>query len=227
MQKDIPIITIDGPGGTGKGTTSCLLAKELGFHFLDSGVLYRVLGLAARQKKVALDDEVALVALVAQMNVRFIASGVDGSKIFLYEEDVTSDVRSELCSRDASVVAILPGVRLALLNQQRAFCKMPGLVADGRDMGTVVFPHATLKIFLTASREERARRRYKQLRGKGIGVTLDHLLAELESRDARDSQRKVAPMVAASDAVIIDTTTLTVDEVLGRVRILWQKLSVG
>jgi cytidylate kinase len=222
--KTVPMITIDGPSGSGKGTISRLVAAKLGWHFLDSGALYRLVALAAMHHAVSFDDEVSLETLAAHLDVQFQADkdGVE-SRIILEGEDVTDTIRTEECGKAASVVAALPTVRQALLQRQRAFRESPGLVADGRDMGTVVFPDAQLKVFLTASRDERARRRYKQLNEKGVNVTLQHILGELAERDARDSGRSVSPLRAAPDAVIIDTTTLSIDEVVSNVLATWQK----
>ncbi len=218
----VPVIAIDGPSGTGKGTISRRVALWLNFHFLDSGALYRLLGLAARRGGVDLGDGQALAVLARSLDIRFEpVPGQDETSIFLNNEEVTDAIRTENCGSDASLVAAVPEVRAALLDRQRAFRVAPGLVADGRDMGTVVFPDAALKVYLTASREERANRRYKQLIGKGIGVTLDRLLKELEARDARDSGRAVAPMKPAADAVIVDTTTLNVEQVFSKVQALW------
>ena len=218
------MITIDGPSGSGKGTISRLVAARLGWHFLDSGALYRLVALAAMHHAVSLDDEISLKTLAAHLDVQFQADkdGIE-SRIILEGEDVTDTIRTEDCGKAASVVAALPTVRQALLQRQRAFRESPGLVADGRDMGTVVFPDAQLKVFLTASRDERARRRYKQLNEKGVSVNLQHILGELAERDARDSGRSISPLRAAPDAVIIDTTTLTIDEVVSNVLTTWQK----
>ncbi len=218
----IPVITIDGPSGTGKGTISRLLAKDLGFHFLDSGALYRLLGLAAHRHAIPLHEEGALQTLAGNLDIRFVyGNNREETQVLLEGELVTDAIRTEACGKYASVVAALPAVRLALLERQRAFCQPPGLVADGRDMGTVVFPQAVLKVFLSASVEERALRRYKQLKGKEIDVKLDRLLKDIEARDARDSARNVSPMAPASDAVYIDTTHLNIEDVLGRVKALW------
>lgn len=220
----IPVMTIDGPSGSGKGTISRLVATRLGWHFLDSGALYRLVGLAAMNHAVALDDELSLKTLAAHLDVQFLSGeGGSESRILLEGEDVTDTIRTEACGKAASVVAALPSVRQALLQRQRAFREPPGLVADGRDMGTVVFPQAQVKIFLTASREERAQRRYNQLKEKGVNVTLQHILGELAERDARDSGRSVSPLRAAADAVIVDTTALTIDEVVAKVMAVWQK----
>lgn len=219
-----PVITIDGPSGSGKGTVSRRVAIQLHWHFLDSGALYRLVALAARHHAVALENEATLKTLATYLDVEFEA--VDGgieSRIVLEGEDVTNAIRSEECSRDASVVAALPAVREALLERQRAFREPPGLVADGRDMGTVVFPDARLKVFLTASREERAQRRYKQLSEKGIDASLQRILGELAARDARDSERSVSPLRPAVGAVIIDTSDIGIDEVVARVLSLWRE----
>ena len=220
------MITIDGPSGSGKGTISRLVAARLGWHFLDSGALYRLVALAAMHHAVSLDDEISLKTLAAHLDVQFQADkdGIE-SRIILEGEDVTDTIRTEDCGKAASVVAALPTVRQALLQRQRAFRESPGLVADGRDMGTVVFPDAQLKVFLTASRDERARRRYKQLNEKGVSVNLQHILGELAERDARDSGRSVSPLRAATDAVIIDTTRLTIEEVVTNVLTAWQKFA--
>ena len=222
----IPVITIDGPSGTGKGTISRILAQELGFHFLDSGALYRILGLAARRSGVDLTDESVLASLVGRLDVSF---GVDAynveTTIRLAGDDVTDLIRTEAAGKDASSVAVFPAVRTALLARQRAFRQPPGLVADGRDMGTVIFPDATLKIFLTASVEERARRRAKQLLAKGIDVSIEHLAVELAARDERDSARSVAPMVPAVDAIEVDTTSVSIVDVVAQVRDLWRQRS--
>ncbi len=221
-----PVITIDGPGGSGKGTVSRLLARQLGWHFLDSGALYRLVALAAIHHSIALGDEFNIKTLAAHLDVEFESDEVDfEARIWLEGEDVTETIRSEECGQGASVVAALPSVRQALLARQRAFQEPPGLVADGRDMGTVVFPAANLKIYLTASREERARRRHKQLNDKGMSVNLQRILGELAERDARDSARSVSPLKSAPDAVVVDTTTAGIDEVVKRVLVEWQARS--
>lgn len=219
-----PVITIDGPSGSGKGTVSRRVAIQLNWHFLDSGALYRLVALAARHHAVALENEVTLKTLATYLDVEFeaVEGGIE-THIVLEGEDVTNAIRSEECGRDASVVAALPAVREALLERQRAFREPPGLVADGRDMGTVVFPDARLKVFLTASREERAQRRYKQLSEKGIDASLHHILGELAARDARDSERSVSPLRPAVGAVIIDTSGIGIDEVVARVLSLWRE----
>ena len=224
----IPVITIDGPSGSGKGTISRLVAGRLGWNFLDSGALYRLVGLAAMHHAVSLNDEVSLKTLAAHLDVQFLAAEGGGEgRMVLEGEDVTEAIRTEECGKAASVVAALPAVRQALLERQRAFLEPPGLVADGRDMGTVIFPHAQLKIFLTASREERARRRYKQLNAKGVSVNLQHILGELAERDARDSGRSVSPLRPAADAITIDTTALNIDGVVEEVMNAWLKIATG
>lgn len=211
----VPVITVDGPSGTGKGTLCQRLAARLGWHLLDSGVLYRLVGLLAQARGVAWDDEAALAALAAALPVRFEAG--DTPRILLDGVDVSDRVRTEATGEAASRVATCPGVRAALLQRQRELRRPPGLVADGRDMGTVVFPDAQLKVYLTASPEVRAERRYKQLRGKGIGGSLATLLEDIRARDERDAQRAIAPLVPAPDAEILDTSHLGIDEVLTRV----------
>ncbi|WP_027859482.1 (d)CMP kinase [Marinobacterium jannaschii] len=214
----VPVITVDGPSGSGKGTICRLLAKELGWHLLDSGALYRLSALAARHHGVALDDEEALVVLAAHLDVQFVArDGEDDVQIILEGEEVTDAIRAEEIGNEASVVAAIPAVREALLERQRAFAEKPGLIADGRDMGTVVFPDAPLKIYLDASAEERADRRYKQLINKGVGASLQAILEDIQARDARDMNRKVAPLKPAEDATRLDTTTMSIDQVLAAV----------
>lgn len=218
MNFQAPVITIDGPSGSGKGTIAGKLAKRLGWNLLDSGALYRLLALAAGNHGVALDNEPVLKVLAANLDVQFVAA-TDGhsQKIILEGDEVTEDIRNETVGAGASQVAALPAVREALLQRQRAFQEAPGLVADGRDMGTVVFPDAPLKIFLTASAEERARRRYLQLKGKGDDVSLSSLLDEIRVRDERDTQRAVAPLKPAADAIQLDSTELSIDQVLERI----------
>ncbi|GLS82644.1 (d)CMP kinase [Paraferrimonas haliotis] len=216
MMDRAPVITVDGPGGAGKGTVCQLLAAKLGWHLLDSGALYRVSALAALHHNVDLENEEALGLLAAHLDVQFIGSE-DGIKVILEGEDVSKAIRSSECANAASKVAAFPCVREALLRRQRLFRAAPGLVADGRDMGTVVFNDAEVKIFLTASAEERAQRRYNQLIEKGFDVNIDRLLAEIKERDARDMGRKVAPLVAAEDALILDTTGLDINQVMARV----------
>jgi cytidylate kinase len=212
-----PAIAIDGPAASGKGTIAAAVAHALGFHYLDSGALYRLIALQALRTGTGLDEEEALANFAAHLDVAFLAG-----KILLDGDDVTADIRAEKVSAGASQVAVHAGVRDALIGRQRAFRRPPGLVADGRDMGTVVFADAPLKVFLTATAEERARRRHKQLIAKGISVTMDSLLRDIRERDARDSARAAAPLRPAGDAVLLDTTELSIDEVVARVLSLWQ-----
>lgn len=211
-----PVLTVDGPSGAGKGTLCRLLADHLGWHLLDSGALYRVVGYACRRAGVAWDDEPAVAAVARQLEVGFRLTD-SGVAVELSGRDVTREIRSEEGGRGASAVAALPAVRDALLARQRELARAPGLVADGRDMGTAVFPDAPLKIFLTASAEARAERRQLQLQAQGDSVSLPRLLEAIQERDARDSSRSVSPLVAAEDAVIIDSTALSIDEVLAAV----------
>ncbi|MFM4823813.1 (d)CMP kinase [Aeromonas bivalvium] len=211
-----PVMTIDGPSGAGKGTLCQLLAAELGWHLLDSGAIYRVLALAALHHDVELDSEAALVPLAANLDVQFQVDS-EQVKVVLEGEDVSRTIRSQDVSDAASKVAVFPRVREALLRRQRAFRQTPGLIADGRDMGTVVFPDAEIKIFLDASAEERAQRRYKQLQDKGFDVNFERLLTEIQERDDRDRNRAVAPLKPAEDALVVDSTALTIDEVLATV----------
>ncbi|NNB24550.1 (d)CMP kinase [Pseudomonas fragi] len=218
MMVSAPVITIDGPSGSGKGTVAGILAKRLGWNLLDSGALYRLLAFAAGNHGVALDHEALLEKLAAHLDVQFIGA-TDGkpARIILEGDDVTHAIRSETVAAGASKVAALPAVRDALLQRQRAFLEFPGLVADGRDMGTVVFPDAPLKVFLTASAEERARRRYLQLKAKGDDVSLSGLLDEIRARDERDTQRAIAPLKPAADAIQLDSTELSIEQVLERI----------
>ncbi|MGH8507794.1 MAG: (d)CMP kinase [Gammaproteobacteria bacterium] len=215
----IPVIAIDGPSGTGKGSLGVPLARTLGWHFLDSGALYRTLGWLAMREAVAFDDVARLGQLAARLGVEFRDTAPESDEVCVIcrGEDVTRSIRSEACARAASEIAVLPSVRAALLAQQRAFRQPPGLVADGRDMGTAVFADAMLKIYLSASPEERAERRYKQLKDQGVDVNLRDLLEGIMERDARDSERGVSPLRAAPDAVIIDTTRLDRGAVFERV----------
>ena len=212
----IPIITIDGPSGAGKGTISQRVAEALGWHMLDSGSLYRLTALAATLDDIALDKEKAVSALAAKLDVVFEPSA-SGLKILLRGRDVSEDIRAEDIGMKASKVAALPAVRAALLTRQRDFALAPGLVADGRDMGTTVFPQARLKIFMTASAEARAERRYKQLMEKGFSASLPALVADLKARDEQDSQRSVSPLTPALDAILLDTTLMSIEDVTKQV----------
>lgn len=211
-----PVITIDGPSGAGKGTIAQLLAQKLQFNFLDSGSLYRLTALAARNRSTDWDDEEAVAQIAEQLEVQFDTGG-ERMTIRLHGDDASDAIRREEMSLGSSKVAAHPKVRDALLNLQKSFQQAPGLVADGRDMGTTVFPDANAKIFLTASAEERAQRRYKQLIEKGESVSLRALLTDIQARDERDSQRAVSPLKPADDALILDSTTLSIVEVLDRV----------
>lgn len=216
-QRPAPVVAIDGPSGSGKGTIAHRLATLLGFHVLDSGSLYRLLALAAQHHGMSLDNEAALQVLAGHLDVQF-QQGQGGEAVIILEgEDVTTEIRSEEMGKAASVVAVLPAVRTALLQRQHAFRESPGLVADGRDMGTVVFPDASLKIFLTATAEARAERRYKQLLEKGFSASLPALVDDIRARDERDINRPVAPLKPADDAFVLDSTRLTVNEVMERV----------
>jgi len=218
----LPVIAIDGPSASGKGTVAALVAQALGFHYLDSGAIYRVAAYAAQRAGVALEDETALAALARQLQLRF-----DGGEVFLAGESVGDAIRSEAAGRAASCIAALPALRLALLERQRAFRIPPGLVSDGRDMGSVVFPDATLKIFLTASAEERAKRRYKQLIDKGFDANLAALLQDLKERDARDAARSAAPLQQTADAVLLDTTGLNIQQAVQQVLDWWRNRKPG
>lgn len=212
---NIPVITIDGPSGSGKGTIGQLLAKKLSWHFLDSGAVYRVLALAAQQLNVCLDDASALATLALQLDLRFAESEVGlPPRVILAGQDVTDAIRTESCGNAASKISTFSQVRTALLDRQYAFRQLPGLIADGRDMGTIVFPDANLKVFLIASVAERAQRRYLQLKEKGISVSLAALYDELVERDRRDQERVVAPLKPATDAITVDTTGLSINAVL-------------
>ena len=211
------IIAVDGPAASGKGTIAAAVAQALGFHYLDSGALYRLVALKALRTGTGFDDGPALAALARALEVRF-----DGGSVLLDGADATAAIREEAVSAGASQVAVHADVRRALIDRQRAFRRPPGLVADGRDMGTVVFPDARVKAFVTASAEERARRRHKQLIAKGISITMAGLLRDIRERDARDAGRAVAPLAPASDAVLLDTTNLTIDEAVARVLALYR-----
>ena len=212
-----PVICIDGPSGAGKGTLSQRLATDLGWQLLDSGALYRVVGFAGRLAAVSLEDSDAVAGIARSLDVDFRPTE-GGVSVWLAGEDVTAHLRTEEGGRDASTVAALPAVREALLLRQQELARPPGLIADGRDMGTVVFQRAPLKIFLTASAEARAERRFRQLQGMGESVSLARLLTDIQQRDARDQSRTVSPLVPAEDAIIIDSTALSADEVLQAAR---------
>jgi CMP/dCMP kinase len=218
---NVPVLTIDGPGGAGKGTISVLIASRLGWHYLDSGAMYRVLGVAAMQEGVTGSDEESLVRIAESMEVAFQvgdpSEGIPIPTVWLNGHDASAAIRREEASAMSSEVAVHPGVRKALLARQQAFRRPPGLVADGRDMGTVVFPDATLKVFLTASAEERANRRYKQLIAKGIDVILCDLLRDIQARDERDTTRAASPLRPARDAILIDTTHMSIDQVVEKI----------
>lgn len=221
MAASIPVIAIDGPSGSGKGTISQLLAQKLGWHFLDSGALYRVLALAAQQQTISMDNPDAIELLALHLDVKFEPQEIGMMpRVILEGDDVSEDIRSEICGNLASKIAVYPAVRQALLERQRAFRLLPGLVADGRDMGTVVFKDAPLKIFLQATDEERAMRRYRQLQENGINVSLEDVLTELKGRDERDKTRAVSPMVPAKDAIIIDTTGLSIEQVIAKILVI-------
>ena len=212
-----PVIAIDGPSGSGKGTVGQQLAARLGWHFLDSGALYRVLALAAGQRGIALDQAEQLATLGQAMDVAFVARGEQPVQVLLDGRDVGDALRTEAAGEGASRVAALPSVRKALLHKQHALRRLPGLVADGRDMGTTVFPDAILKVYLQASAEVRAERRYKQLKEKGFDVNLPRLLHEIRERDARDAGRTASPLKPAADAYILDTSPLGISEVVERI----------
>lgn len=217
MVKAVPVLAIDGPSGSGKGSLAQMLAQHLGWHLLDSGALYRIVGLVAVEKGVDLDDEPKLAAIAQHLNIEFAATTPgEPAAVLLDGHDISAQVRGEQAGYYASRVAVFPAVRAALLQRQRDFAQAPGLVADGRDMGTEVFQNAPLKLFLIASAEARAQRRFKQLINKGESVTLAALLEDIRQRDKRDTERAVAPLKPAPDAVVIDSTTLNIDEVFQR-----------
>ena len=217
MQESIPVITIDGPSGAGKGTVARIVAEQLGWHLLDSGAIYRVLAVAAQHHNISVEDEASLLPVAAHLDVQFQISTAGEGSVILEGEDVSNAIRTEEIGALASKVAAFPRVREALLRRQRAFKVTPGLVADGRDMGTVVFADAPVKVFLTASAEERAQRRFNQLKGKGFDVKIGRLLDDIRLRDERDQNRKVAPLVPAEGALIIDSTELSIDEVVSKI----------
>ncbi|MBN5145012.1 (d)CMP kinase [Stenotrophomonas maltophilia] len=211
-----PVLTIDGPSGAGKGTISRIVARRMGWHYLDSGALYRAVGVAASWADIDTSDASALVRCTFDTHVQFVEQG-EAMRVMVNGTDATDELRLETTGALASAIAAIPEVRAALKERQRAFRELPGLVADGRDMGTVIFPDASCKVFLTASAEERAERRHKQLKDKGVSVNFDDLLREIMARDARDAQRTVAPLKPADDAVLIDTTGIGIDDVVARV----------
>ena len=215
------VITIDGPSGTGKGTICCRLACLMKWNFLDSGALYRVLAVAAERNHIKNKDEIELINLADKLDVKFnMRKWGSVAEVSFNGEIVTDEIRTEACGKAASIISPIAGVRKALLKRQRAFCKQPGLIADGRDMGTIVFPDAELKIFLTASIDERAKRRFKQLKERGISVNLRRLHREIEERDERDSRRKISPLKPADNAVIFDTTDINIEDVIKRISAL-------
>lgn len=216
MNTESFVITIDGPSGAGKGTLSQLVAKRLGYHLLDSGALYRLVALSAHKLSINLQDEQAIADVASHLQVKFDVDG-DATRIFLVGEDVTDAIRHESVSMNASVVAAYPKVRNALLQRQKNFAQFPGLVADGRDMGTTVFPLAQVKIFLTASAEARAERRYKQLTQKGAAVDMAELIKDIKDRDDRDTNRSVSPLQPADDALVLDSTSMTIEQVLAAI----------
>lgn len=223
-EKSVPVLTIDGPSGSGKGTISRAVADRLGWHLLDSGALYRAVGFAAGMEGIDLSDAEAVTRCAQTTKIAF-RDPKDGgeTRVIVNGHDATEEIRTETCGAAASAIAAVPGVRTALFDKQRSFQRPPGLVADGRDMGTVVFADAPYKVFLTASAGERAQRRYKQLKEKGLGVTLSSLLREIEARDERDANRKVAPLRPALGALIVDTTGMPIAEVVAKVLAIVRK----
>jgi cytidylate kinase len=215
-----PVIAIDGPTASGKGTVAQLVANHLGFHYLDSGALYRIVGFASLQKNIPLDQGLALAKMTQSLQIEF-----KGNNIFLDNQEITELIRTEEMGLRASAVGAIPEVRLALLSLQKSFLKAPGLVADGRDMATVIFPEAILKVFLTASAKIRAERRFKQLKNKGISANIDILLNDLLARDERDTQRKDAPLCQAVDAHLLDTSSMDVEKAVQKVLFWYQKVS--
>ena len=218
IQTTPPVLTIDGPSGSGKGTVSRLLANELGWHYLDSGALYRITALAAQAAEIPFDYAETVADYALTLDIEFTSDEQGREQILVNGEDIASQVRLETTGELASQIAALPAVREALFQVQRKFAEQPGLVADGRDMGTIIFPDARCKIFLDASASERADRRYKQLKEKGVSVSLARLREEIEARDARDRGREIAPLVPADDALVLDSTAMGIDEVVDRIR---------
>lgn len=225
MSAAIPIFTVDGPSGAGKGTVSRAIARELGWHFLDSGAIYRALAIAVQRAGVPTDDAAAVARLAAELDLEF--PPTDPPRVLLGGEDITDELQTETCGAVASTIAAIPSVRQKLLQKQRDFRRSPGLVADGRDMGTVVFPEAPYKVFLTASAAIRAQRRFKQLKEKGHDVNLDRLTREIEERDLRDRTRAEAPLRPADDAVLIDSSDLSIAEVVASCLAVFQRQTAG
>lgn len=219
-----PVITIDGPSGSGKGTIARLLADKLGWHYLESGALYRVLAFASLKANIEHNDVSKLVKMAEDLPVKF--DSKDESRILWANQDITDEIHTEECGNLASKIAAIPEIRAALLSRQRVFWAEPGLVTDGRDMGTVVFPEAKLKIFIVAERAERAKRRYMQLKEKGINVSLESILNELTERDFRDEHRAVSPLKPAPDAILLDTTTLNIKQTFEQV-MMWVQKAFG
>ena len=217
MIEQIPIITIDGPSGAGKGTAARLVAEQLGWHLLDSGAIYRVLAVATLHHQLSIEDEEPLIPIAAHLDVQFEITQEGEGKVILEGEDVSKSIRTEEVGAIASKIAAFPRVREALLRRQRAFKVSPGLVADGRDMGTVVFVDAPVKVFLTASAEERAERRFNQLKENDFDVKIGRLLDDIRQRDERDQTRTVAPLIPAEGALIVDSTDLSIDEVVSKI----------
>jgi cytidylate kinase len=217
MIEQIPIITIDGPSGAGKGTVARLVAEQLGWHLLDSGAIYRVLAVATLHHQLSIEEEEPLIPIAAHLDVQFEITSEGEGKVILEGEDVSRSIRTEEVGAIASKIAAFPRVREALLRRQRAFKVSPGLIADGRDMGTVVFVDASVKVFLTASAEERAQRRFNQLKENGFDVKIGRLLDDIRQRDERDQTRTVAPLIPAEGALIVDSTDLSIDEVVAKI----------
>lgn len=212
-----PVIAIDGPSGAGKGAAAQRLANRLGFHLLDSGAVYRAAAIICKKAGADITSEASVLSALDAFQATFLPQGTDGVTVMIGDENITNELRTEQTAEIASQVAVMQPVRLALLDEQRSFRQLPGLIADGRDMGSVVFPDAQLKVFLTASAEERAKRRAKQLKEKGIETTMSSLLADIDARDKRDSTREHAPLVASSDALYIDSSELDIDSVVEQI----------